>query len=438
MRLSRRARTRLECETLEDRVTPATLTWTGTVDGLWSHPGNWTTTVVTHPVPQNGDAIVLPQGAANTLQRDDLGLITLGSITFNDEGYTINGAGLILASGITVNPVASGVDTINNDVTFSGDQTVSLTHSQNAVAALVFTGNVDVASGTLVVAGPTGIGGGFYLSASYVFPPPMTLAVSTAGTMRVEPNAAVVTSQTTFHVLSDAGLDVSGAFANLAGTTFLVDGVLTTEPGSGLYNAGTLSFTAYGRLGGQVYVGGVFTNDSGGSMTCEGLLLIESGASFYSAGSAVVQTGELYSAGVTIVESGSTLLGNGEGIFVVPRGGELYVAGTFNDFFGSELYVYGLGIVASGGAIDVSGAYLIVAYGGALYDYGSVTINTNAVGTSSTLDIWGIFVIEPSSQLQDNSQVVNESTGVLYNFGSFTVAPGASFVNHGRIVGSGM
>src|SRR5262249_33110365 len=96
--------TRLECEPLEDRITPATLTWTGAVDGLWSHAGNWSTTDMAHPVPQAGDNIVLPQGAANTNQTDDLGLITLGSITFNDEGYTISGDGLILTGGINVNP----------------------------------------------------------------------------------------------------------------------------------------------------------------------------------------------------------------------------------------------------------------------------------------------------------------------------------------------
>src|SRR6516164_8019761 len=155
MRASRRAKTRLECETLEDRVTPATLTWTGAVDGLWSHVGNWTTTDVTHPVPQNGDAVVLPAGALNRTQSDDLGQLTLSSITFNDIGYNLSGS-LIDLGNISVAPAGlmTGGDSIANDLVFvvtapSDQATIDL---GSARELLSLGGSVEVAgAGTLTV-----------------------------------------------------------------------------------------------------------------------------------------------------------------------------------------------------------------------------------------------------------------------------------------------
>src|ERR1043166_7899703 len=105
-------------EQLEYRVTPATLTWTGTVDGLWSHAGNWSTSDVTHPVPQNGDAVVLPAGAVNRTQSDDLSL-SLASLTFLDVGYSISGQQITLGNlSVTLSSPATGSDLIANDLAF--------------------------------------------------------------------------------------------------------------------------------------------------------------------------------------------------------------------------------------------------------------------------------------------------------------------------------
>src|SRR2546429_4061389 len=107
----------LECEALEERVTPATLTWLGAVDGIWSHAGNWATTDVTHPVPQNGDAIVLPAGAPNITQTDDLGTLSLAGITFGDVGYTISGDPITLGSLTAAQSVGmGGSDVIVDDL----------------------------------------------------------------------------------------------------------------------------------------------------------------------------------------------------------------------------------------------------------------------------------------------------------------------------------
>src|SRR5260370_25588426 len=101
-------RVRLKCEALEDRVTPATMTWLGAVDGTWSHAGNWATTDVTHSVPQNGDAIVLPARAPNTTQTDDLGTLSLAGITFGEVGYTVSGDPITLGSLTAAQSVGMG------------------------------------------------------------------------------------------------------------------------------------------------------------------------------------------------------------------------------------------------------------------------------------------------------------------------------------------
>src|ERR1043166_7616764 len=120
---------RRECETLEDRVTPATLTWTGAVDGLWSHAGNWTTDDVTRPVPQDGDAIVFPAQVGNRTQTDDLGQRSFASLTFYDGGYNLSGDPFVLTAGLTANANVYGTIQVANDISFSfqgGTQVVAL------------------------------------------------------------------------------------------------------------------------------------------------------------------------------------------------------------------------------------------------------------------------------------------------------------------------
>src|SRR5438876_9152683 len=141
MKQSTPSTVRLECEALEERVTPATLTWLGAVDGLWSQAGNWTTTDVTHPVPQNGDAIVLPAGAANPTQTDDLGSLSLTSITLQGFGYSISGDPIALGGLSAAQPVdTTGSDTITDNVVFdvsAQDATIDL---GVAMVNLVLTG----------------------------------------------------------------------------------------------------------------------------------------------------------------------------------------------------------------------------------------------------------------------------------------------------------
>src|SRR5207244_2095146 len=108
-----RARACLHVERLEERAVPAaTATWTGTDapngNPTWSDGNNW---IITNPdvagqtVPQNGDNLVFPVIASqfktvpggnafgpsppNPNSVNDLGALTVASITIQDSGYLI-------------------------------------------------------------------------------------------------------------------------------------------------------------------------------------------------------------------------------------------------------------------------------------------------------------------------------------------------------------
>src|SRR5438552_1306648 len=97
-------------EALEDRLAPATHTWTGGASGLWSNNANWTTTSTAGDV---GADLVFPGGAANYTNTNDISNLTIGSITFSGtNSYTIGGSAITLGSGGVVldSTVTAGTD----------------------------------------------------------------------------------------------------------------------------------------------------------------------------------------------------------------------------------------------------------------------------------------------------------------------------------------
>ena len=68
-------------------VVAAAKTWTGTVNGLWSVPGNWQ-----GGVPGAGDPLVFPFGASNLTNTNDLPSATVYKLMlFTGSNYVING-----------------------------------------------------------------------------------------------------------------------------------------------------------------------------------------------------------------------------------------------------------------------------------------------------------------------------------------------------------
>lgn len=100
-----RASYRLRLEALEDRVLPATRTWTGlAADSHWTSAANWDGGVT---APAAGDTLVFPEGAPRSSNVNDFPVDTaFGTITLG-PGYTITGHEIMLSGGITFQPASS-------------------------------------------------------------------------------------------------------------------------------------------------------------------------------------------------------------------------------------------------------------------------------------------------------------------------------------------
>jgi autotransporter-associated beta strand protein len=101
-------------EPLEDRLAPATHQWTGSLNNLWSNPGNWFGGA---PAPNETNLIlVFGIGASNPSNVNDILGLSAKQIVFQSGGFTLNGNSLRLAGNTTVDnrqPVTGSTNTIN-------------------------------------------------------------------------------------------------------------------------------------------------------------------------------------------------------------------------------------------------------------------------------------------------------------------------------------
>ncbi len=120
-------------------------TWTGagTPDGqerlLMSDPDNWDNATCNGDAPQSGDSndLVFPQSATNKNVYNDIDASeSFNSITFSGTGdatgYTIDGNDIEIMAGISdtttaPTPEAAALNLISANITFTGDQTISVT-----------------------------------------------------------------------------------------------------------------------------------------------------------------------------------------------------------------------------------------------------------------------------------------------------------------------
>ncbi len=114
---------------------PYTCTWTGGgTDDKFSTAANWSGCNSAAPVATDGDNLVFPTDSlttSNNIASNDLTNATFTSVTITGTtglSMTLKGNSFTLTGGLT-DSNTSGVDFIENDVTISGNQTVSLTNS---------------------------------------------------------------------------------------------------------------------------------------------------------------------------------------------------------------------------------------------------------------------------------------------------------------------
>ncbi len=194
-KLSARSKTRKpvhsRMEPLEDRIAFAVHDWTGLgADNLWSNPQNWTNGTPAADLSGDVDLVFHTNlvNAANLVTQNDLANLTVDSITFDasvgsigpttfanggtsDAGYTING------NAITINTSGPGQDPFGIDIannvttgagiteTFNTDVNLATSdatfRSQQNIARLTITGDMDLGARTLTIDNTTGLGNNF-------------------------------------------------------------------------------------------------------------------------------------------------------------------------------------------------------------------------------------------------------------------------------------
>lgn len=272
---------RPEMEALEVRITPATRTWSGAVNNLWSNAGNWDV------APSNGDDLVFPSGATNFVTVDNLPGLVINSISIQDSQYQFvstfvtpaaitNGVTATYPSGtasIGMN-IGLGGGTVSvgsgarldidaaisggSGLTFSGGGTLSLGGTDNNS----YTGGTTVNAGTLLlsktVSGTVAIPAGTFTIGNGVG---TDLAQFQNSGNQIDDAANIVVNGTA------ATLDLNGFSDSIGGLTMTAGSVTT---GAGTLTLGgnvtTNSAAATASISGNLNLGGAtrtFTvNDS--------------------------------------------------------------------------------------------------------------------------------------------------------------------------------
>jgi autotransporter-associated beta strand protein len=350
----RRLWCRPRLEAFEDRLAPATHTWTGMTSSFWSVASNWKGGV---PSGDASAALVFPDTAKSFLSNNDFVDLTVQSIKFTgNKEYTIGGNPLTLKSGgISLDSkVTTATDRILLDLALGTSQTWRVT---DAGATLDVEG---VVSGKyrLSKSGP----GTLMLGADNLF----NGTTLNAGTLTVGTGKSLGTGQLTLHggkLQSSLPLTLDNAFRVTANSSIGGSSDLS------LTGAGTLSknFTLTVTNTGTTTFSGKLTGAGGLSMLGTGVLVLAgdntyTGVTDVASGKALIN-GTQTSSDVT-VHSGATLGGSG-------KLGSINAAGAVSP--GGP----GAGLLQSRGAIFNAGSSFIVKLNGinAGSDYDQLVVN---------------------------------------------------------------
>ncbi|HJT77852.1 MAG TPA: autotransporter-associated beta strand repeat-containing protein, partial [Gemmataceae bacterium] len=375
------ARPRLEA--LEDRLAPATLTWTGALDNLWgsslgSGPNtltNWTSSD-SRPVaiPQAGDDLVFPAGAANLANNNDISSLSVQSITFQGAGYTLGGNALTLTASLADESATSGnsiqfdltlPNTVPLDVAEDGE-TLTLAGavggtggiSKSGAGRVTLTGNNDYGGGTDVTAGAFNIQQDTSLGAG-----PVT--VESGAALEIQANLAInpflnIANAVT---LNGSGVGDTGAVRNLSGFNALA-GIVTLQSDSTVgVDGGELSLSGpVGGAHGLTKVGVSPLNFSGSAPnTYTGPTLVNSGFVALEKDAGVVAI------------PGDLVIGNGTG---QPGGGE-FSPTTVQLETDEQIADASRVTVASDGLLDIDGFSETI---GSLSGTGQVNLTNGSEG----------------------------------------------------------
>lgn len=251
-------------------VAPYTCTWTGAVDNNFSTAGNWSGCNSAAPQAADGDNLVFPNTVSNLTPNNDLSGATFGSITFQGTafGMTISGNSFTVTGGITdnstgVEPAGTGGSAITNNITFTGNQSITVTASTQSLDLTgVVSGSANL---TKAGAGALYLGGNNTFSGSMTINAGQVLAYSTtalggtgAGTTVNDggnlvfnlSNGSTVSEPLTFNSTSSPAITTKSCQGSCAtGYAMTLSGSITLQ--KDLLFASTVTTTITGALSGS-------------------------------------------------------------------------------------------------------------------------------------------------------------------------------------------
>ncbi|MEY2726960.1 MAG: Hemolysin, chromosomal, partial [Planctomycetota bacterium] len=220
-------------ESFEDRVLPASFTWVGDVNSLWSHNVASDTNWSDDGLPADGDSLFFGESVRATID-NDLTADSSYTMTFTTGGYTVTGHGIALRNAGTDVIQIAGENLLQTPLEFSASeldvQSGVLIIDSNATGT---GGLTKSGSGTLVISGPAEWSGITAVSAGTL---QLDSVLQSSDPLTVA-SAAVLTG----HGGTTAALDVSGTLAPTPDS----DGF--TAAAAEFHDTATLEITIAGR-----------------------------------------------------------------------------------------------------------------------------------------------------------------------------------------------
>jgi fibronectin-binding autotransporter adhesin len=380
-------------------------TWTGSGgSGNWSNSSNWSTIPTT-----SGTWNLLFGGATQTTSTNTIGTITLGTMSFTNNGgagqtatFTLSGSTLALSNSQIITTAGDLTDTVGNALTLSGSSTVTLNngHALNLTGAVSGAGSITaVGSGTntaiLYLAGTNSYSGNTYVTGVRV---QNALGNSVTNTSDTNDNAfgtgsvfvsgsgsVVIRNSSTVannFSIGGAGTLVSGvASGAIRGSFGVADQTATLSGTVTLSDNATIKAASAGGLAGNKMV------LSGPVNLGSNVLTLNPGVSGANA-TPIEITGAINGTGGIVVDGTASrvLLSGANGY----TGGTTITSGTLRAGSGTALGTGSLAVNA--GALDLNGQSLAVgtltgSSGGVISSSvaGAASLNTNSAVNSNYL-----------------------------------------------------
>ncbi len=420
---------RLSIERLEDRITPATRTWTGLAPGLndlWSNAANWDT----NTLPVAGDTVIIPATPNSNKVIFNAG-ISIASLTcdepFELQGDTLtvtgdlqmqNGRSFTLMTGGTLASATilagTTITGTNSGGTLAGVTlrgTLDQTNNANVIVAV--TGGLTLDGGVVKLGGDTAATAGNYGVLSFDGPVPQTLGG--AGT--------VVFGNSTFNYLRAGPAPAS---VLIIGPNILVRG-----------HTGTIGYHT-GGFGGSTNV--TFTNQGtiradmpGGTITLNGNSWLNAGTIEATAAANPIATATQVSSTVTITTTAPHGFSGGQRVVIAG----VSVAGyngvfTISSVTSATTFTYTntvTGLAASGGGTAKVGGNL---------DFRSTAAGAPAWTSSTTVSVdAGTLTVTgtvTAPAIGWSSAGITATNAVLNLGGTFTQASMGTFTRTGGTV----